>query len=153
MCKAGSTFYKNKYYIQHFYLAHFNISTEESTFRVFLSSSISWRAELVTPRFSSGFINPNDRVKPVTLVKRRSTWPSPRKHHQQPLMTHFGQPWSTMDNLGQNPLKPLWPSLLPRTFAVFSKLHLNTSNSPNIKVMQFGEGHNFHVEWHLRLEV
>jgi hypothetical protein len=36
------------------------------------------------------------------------------------------------------------------TFAAFSKFHLNTSNSPNTKVVYFVEGHNFHVEWHLR---
>jgi hypothetical protein len=36
----------------------------------------------------------------------------------------------------------------PGTFAVFSKFHLNTSKSPNVKVVCFVEGHNFHVEWH-----
>jgi hypothetical protein len=41
----------------------------------------------------------------------------------------------------------------PGTFAAFSKFHLNTSNSPNIEVVQFDEGHNFHVEWHLRFGV
>jgi hypothetical protein len=41
----------------------------------------------------------------------------------------------------------------PETFVVFSKFHLNTSNSPNIEVVQFVEGHNFHVGWHLRFEV
>jgi hypothetical protein len=35
---------------------------------------------------------------------------------------------------------------------VFSKFHLNTSNAPNIKVVQFIAGHNFHVERHLRFE-
>jgi hypothetical protein len=34
------------------------------------------------------------------------------------------------------------------TFAAFSKFHLNTSKSPNVKVVYFVEGHNFHVEWH-----
>jgi hypothetical protein len=33
------------------------------------------------------------------------------------------------------------------TFAVFSKFHLNTSKSTNMKVVQFVEGHNFHVDW------
>jgi hypothetical protein len=41
----------------------------------------------------------------------------------------------------------------PETFAVFSKFHQNTSNSPNVKVVWFVEGHNFHVEWHLRFGV
>jgi hypothetical protein len=31
---------------------------------------------------------------------------------------------------------------------VFSKFHLNTSFSPNVKVVQFIEAHNFYVEWH-----
>jgi hypothetical protein len=39
------------------------------------------------------------------------------------------------------------------TFAAFSKFHLNTSNSPNAKVVYFVEEHNFHVEWHLRFGV
>jgi hypothetical protein len=41
----------------------------------------------------------------------------------------------------------------PGTFAAFSKFHLNTSNSPNAKVVCFVEEHNFHVEWHLRFVV
>jgi hypothetical protein len=40
-----------------------------------------------------------------------------------------------------------------RTFAAFSKFHLNTSNSPNTKVVCFVQGHNFHVEWHCWFEV
>jgi hypothetical protein len=39
------------------------------------------------------------------------------------------------------------------TFAAFSKFHLNTSNSPNTKVLHFVEGHNFHVEWHCWFEL
>jgi hypothetical protein len=39
------------------------------------------------------------------------------------------------------------------TFAAFSKSSLNTSNSPNTKVVCFVEGHNFHVEWHCWFEV
>jgi hypothetical protein len=41
----------------------------------------------------------------------------------------------------------------PGTFAAFSKFHLNTSNSPNVKVVYFVGEHNFHVEWHLRFGV
>jgi hypothetical protein len=41
----------------------------------------------------------------------------------------------------------------PGTFAAFSKFHLNTSKSPNVKVVYFVEEHNFHVEWHLRFGV
>jgi hypothetical protein len=36
------------------------------------------------------------------------------------------------------------------TFATFSKFHLNTSKSTNMKVVQFEEGHNFHVDWHFQ---
>jgi hypothetical protein len=39
------------------------------------------------------------------------------------------------------------------TFASFSKFSLNTSNSPNTKVVCFVEGYNFHVEWHYWFEV
>jgi hypothetical protein len=39
------------------------------------------------------------------------------------------------------------------TFAAFSEFHLNTSKSPNVKVVRFVEGHNFHVEWYWRLGV
>jgi hypothetical protein len=39
------------------------------------------------------------------------------------------------------------------TFAAFSKFSLNTSNSPNTKVVCFVEGHNFHVERHCWFEV
>jgi hypothetical protein len=34
------------------------------------------------------------------------------------------------------------------TFAVFSKIHLNTYKSTFMKVVQFVEGHNFNVDWH-----
>jgi hypothetical protein len=39
------------------------------------------------------------------------------------------------------------------TFAVFSKFHLNTSKSNNMKVLHFFEGHNFHVGWHFHFWV
>jgi hypothetical protein len=41
----------------------------------------------------------------------------------------------------------------PETFVALSKFHLNTSNSPNVKVVYFVGEHNFHVEWHLRIGV
>jgi hypothetical protein len=65
-------------------------------------------------------------------------------------MTPLGQPYST---LVKNPLTPFDPPVLAGTFAAFSKFLLNTSNSPNTKVMCFVEGHNFHVEWHLKYGV
>jgi hypothetical protein len=39
------------------------------------------------------------------------------------------------------------------TFAALSKFSLNTSNSPNTKVVYFVEGHIFHVERHCWFEV
>jgi hypothetical protein len=39
------------------------------------------------------------------------------------------------------------------TFAAFSKFHLNTSKSINMKVVQFVKGHNFHVGWHFQFLV
>jgi hypothetical protein len=69
-------------------------------------------------------------------------------------MTPFGQPWSTYgQTLVKNPLNTLCPHMSPGTFAAFSKFHLNTSKYPNVKVVYFVEGHNFHVEWHYRFEV
>jgi hypothetical protein len=61
-----------------------------------------------------------------------------------------GQSWS---KTRQTLLKPLCPSTPSGTFAAFSKFHLNTSKSPNIKVVQFFEGHNFHVGWHFKFWV
>jgi hypothetical protein len=49
-------------------------------------------------------------------------------------------------------IKPMDPSTLPRTFVAFSNIDLNTSFSPNVKVVQFVKGHNFHVEWHFKFE-
>jgi hypothetical protein len=39
------------------------------------------------------------------------------------------------------------------TFAAFSNFHLNTSKSTNMEVVQFVEGHNFHVDWHFKFWV
>jgi hypothetical protein len=39
------------------------------------------------------------------------------------------------------------------TFAAFSKIHLNTSKSTSMKVVQFVEEHNFHVDWHFKFWV
>jgi hypothetical protein len=39
------------------------------------------------------------------------------------------------------------------TFVAFSKFQLNTSKYPNVKVLYFVEGHNFHVEWDWRFRV
>jgi hypothetical protein len=38
------------------------------------------------------------------------------------------------------------PPMSAGTFAAFSKFSLNTSNSPNTKVVCFVKGHIFHVE-------
>jgi hypothetical protein len=39
------------------------------------------------------------------------------------------------------------------TFAAFSRFHLNTSKSTNMKVVQFVEEQNFHVDWHFQFWV
>jgi hypothetical protein len=39
------------------------------------------------------------------------------------------------------------------TFAVFSKIHLNTSKSTFVKVVHLVEGHNFYVDWHFKFWV
>jgi hypothetical protein len=36
------------------------------------------------------------------------------------------------------------------TFAALSKFHLNISKSTNMKVVQFVEEHDFHVDWHFK---
>jgi hypothetical protein len=51
-------------------------------------------------------------------------------------MTHLGQPLVKVgQTLVQTPFKPLDPPMSPGTFVAFSKFHLNTSNSPNTKVV------------------
>jgi hypothetical protein len=106
------------------------------------------------PRFSAGFINPND---PVNWVDSGQTTVNLghhlEKHHRQPLMTplvNLGQP--LVKTLLKTPWTPFDHLMSSETFAVFSKFHLNTSKSSNVKVVYFVEGHNFHVEWHLSFE-
>jgi hypothetical protein len=90
----------------------------------------------------------------LTLVKRRFTWvitskTSPANSNDTFWSTkvHLGQPHSkTLDSLLTHPMSA-------GTFAAFSKFPLNTSNSPNTKVVCFVEGHNFHVEWNLKFGV
>jgi hypothetical protein len=55
--------------------------------------------------------------------------------------------------LAQNPSQPLDLPCPSRTFVAFSKIHLNNSISPNVKVVQFVKAHNFHVARHFKLEV
>jgi hypothetical protein len=94
----------------------------------------------------------------LKLVKPWSTWvitsktsPTIPNDPLDQVNTHL---WSTLgQGHGQTPLKPwcLWTS--SGTFAVFSKFHLNIPKSPNIKVVRFFEGHNFHVGWHFKFWV
>jgi hypothetical protein len=52
-------------------------------------------------------------------------------------------PWSTLSqNPSINPSYPFGLQCQPRTFGTFSKISLNTSKSPNEKVVQFVEAHN-----------
>jgi hypothetical protein len=62
--------------------------------------------------------------------------------------------WSKLgQTLAETLVKPLVIPCPSGTFAAFSKFHLNTSNSTNIKVVQLFEGHNFHVGWHFKFLV
>jgi hypothetical protein len=68
--------------------------------------------------------------------------------------------------IGQNPSQTLTPrtltpsgqnpsvhTLFPKTFVTFSKFHLNTQKSPNIKALHLFEGHNFHNWRHFKFWV
>jgi hypothetical protein len=55
--------------------------------------------------------------------------------------------------LVKTPVKPLCLWTPSRTFAAFSKFHLNTSKSHNIKVVQFFKGHNIAFGWHCKFWV
>jgi hypothetical protein len=51
-------------------------------------------------------------------------------------MTYLGQLWTTLvKTLVKDTLKPFDIRVDSRTFATFSKFHLNTSKSPNAKVV------------------
>jgi hypothetical protein len=70
---------------------------------------------------------------------------------------HFSQvpnhPWSILgQTLAQNPSQTLDLPCTSRTFVAFSKIHLNTSISSNVKVVQFVEAHNFHVGQHFKFK-
>jgi hypothetical protein len=106
------------------------------------------------PGFHLGSLTLMIRSNQLTLVKQGSARAITSKTPPTTPNAHLGQLWSSLfKTLVKDPLKPFDPPSHPRTFAMFSKFHLNTSNSPYIKVVQFAEGHNFHVECHLNLEV
>jgi hypothetical protein len=68
-------------------------------------------------------------------------------------MTPIGPPKFTLVKTPlKNPGLRVDPSMSAGTFTAFSKFSLNTSNSPNTKVVYFIEGHNFRVEWHCWFE-
>jgi hypothetical protein len=90
-----------------------------------------------------------------TLVKPRSTWVITSKTSPvnpiEPLDQVYTHPWSTFGQRhGQTSLKPWRRRMSSGTFAAFSKFHLNTSKSTNMKVVQFVKEHNFHVDWHFK---
>jgi hypothetical protein len=91
----------------------------------------------------------------LTLVKPRSTWVITSKTSPmnpiEPLDQVYTLPWSTFGQRhGQTLLKPWRQRMSSGTFATFSKFHLNTSKSTNMRVVQFVEEHNFHEDWHSR---
>jgi hypothetical protein len=92
------------------------------------------------------------------LVKPRSTWVITSKtsltNPIEPMDQVYTHPWSTLGQRhGQTPLKHWRQRMSSRTFATFSKFHLNTSKSTFMKVVQFVEGHNFNVDWHFKFWV
>jgi hypothetical protein len=91
----------------------------------------------------------------LALVEPRSTWVITSKtaltNPIEPLDQVNTHPWSTLGQKpGQTPLKHGRRWMSSGTFVVFSKFHLNTSKSTNMKVVQFVEEHNFHVYWHFK---
>jgi hypothetical protein len=81
----------------------------------------------------------------LTSVKPRSTW----------VITSKTEPTTPIDPLDQVNTH-LWSTLgqrhgqTPPEVLLCSPIHLNTSKSPDMKVVQFVVGHNFHVEWHFK---
>jgi hypothetical protein len=93
-----------------------------------------------------------------TEVKPRSTWVITPKSSPmnpiEPLDQVYTHPWSTLGQRhGQTGLNHWRRRMSSGTFAAFSKFHLNTSKSTNIKVVQFVERHNFCVDWHFQFWV
>jgi hypothetical protein len=91
----------------------------------------------------------------LTLDKPRSTWVITSKTEPttpiEPLDQVNTPLWSTFGQRhGQTLLKSWRQWMSPGTFTTFSKIHLNTSKSTNMKVVQFFEGHNFPVDWHFQ---
>jgi hypothetical protein len=90
----------------------------------------------------------------VTLVKRRSTWDITSKTSStNPNDTPWSSSGQGLVKILVKPLELPWTPVSPGTFAAFSQFHLNTSNSPNTKVVYFVEGNNLYVEWHCWFEV
>jgi hypothetical protein len=93
-----------------------------------------------------------------TLVKPRSTWVITSKTEPTTPIDPLDQVntplWSTLGQRhGQTPLKPLRRWVSSETFAAFSKIHVNTSKSTFMEVVQLVEGHNFPVDWHFKFWV
>jgi hypothetical protein len=93
-----------------------------------------------------------------TLVKPRSTWVIISKTEPtnpiDPLEQVNTPLWSTLGQRhSHTPLKPWRRWMSSGTFAAFSKFPLNTSKSTKMKVVQFVEGHNLHVDWHSKFWV
>jgi hypothetical protein len=136
------------------FLRWFGLGTKAFLWWVFGDSRISlWR-----PRF---LINHNNPSTLLTVVKSRSTWVLTLKtsptNPNDPIDQVHTHVWSNFGQIhGQTLPKPYWPWMSYRTFVAFSKFHLNTSKSTNMKVVQFllEEGGNLSqltappVTWH-----
>jgi hypothetical protein len=85
----------------------------------------------------------------LSLVKPWSTWVFTSKTSSQSLITLLIESTHTRgQRSSQTLVKPWCPWASSRTFAAFSKLHLNISKSPNII-----EGHNFAFGCHFKFGV
>jgi hypothetical protein len=94
----------------------------------------------------------------LTLVKPRSTCFITSKTEPTTLsdpLDKVNTPWWSImgQRHGQTLLKSWRRWMSFRTFAAFSKFHLNTSKSTKLEVVQFVEEHNFHLDWHFKISV
>jgi hypothetical protein len=89
------------------------------------------------------------------LVKPRSTWVITSKTSPmnpiEPLDQVYTHPWSTFGQRhGQTPLKHWCRRNVFRNFCLVLQISPKHLKSTNMKVVQFIEGHNFHVDWHFK---
>jgi hypothetical protein len=105
------------------------------------------------PGFQLELLTLMSRSAVLTLVKWRSTCAITSKTSPTNPNDPFGQPWSTfIQTLVQNPLNTLGPTSVAQNFCRVLQISPKHFKISQCKVVYFVEGHNFHVEWHLRFE-